>query len=365
MIFQTVRLWKLRRKTKKIEKTFIQHRHRLANQDRIQIDALINETFSRISRKDAAGAITSFEKLNEACHRYLSLPLVLRFGLYTVGLAVTIVVALIIRQTWFELYEIPSGSMRPTLKENDRLAVSKTTFGLNIPMKPKHLFFDEKLPKRGSIVVFTGNGMNIENNRTNYFYLFPGYKQYVKRLIGLPGDSLYFYGGKIYGIDKEGQDTKLHEILTPNEHIPFIYLEGNIRSNRQTNSYYGTSYIYQMNSPIAKITEEVFGHFKGSLISKQKVEDLYELYGMENFATSRIVPKEMVSDPFYRKAGAEYFLELTHHPSIRQIDLDYDHALHHGPRPHVEMSYIPLSETQLRHIFDALYSARFQVIGGR
>ena len=101
-----------------------------------------------------------------------------------------------------------SGSMRPTLKEKDMLLVSKTDFGINIPLQAKHLYFDQDLLKRGSIVIFTSKNLDISDQNMLYFYLFPGKKQLVKRLIGKPGDILYFYGGRIYGIDKHGNEIK-------------------------------------------------------------------------------------------------------------------------------------------------------------
>ena len=65
---------------------------------------------------------------------------------YTLELVVALVMALIIasivRQVWFELYEIPTGSMRPTFKEQDHLTVTKTAFGINMPFKTKHIYFD-------------------------------------------------------------------------------------------------------------------------------------------------------------------------------------------------------------------------------
>ena len=56
------------------------------------------------------------------------------------------------------------------------------------------------------LLVFTGENMDIRDVDTMYFYIFPGKKQYVKRLMGKPGDLLYFYGGEIYGIDGDGKD---------------------------------------------------------------------------------------------------------------------------------------------------------------
>lgn len=71
--------------------------------------------------------------------------------------------------------------------------------------------------------------MDIHDVNTIYFYLFPGKKQFVKRLIGKPGDILYFYGGQIYGIDKDGNDISKElnpEFLSKIDHVPYIHLNG-------------------------------------------------------------------------------------------------------------------------------------------
>src|SRR4029079_5709846 len=64
-----------------------------------------------------------------------------------VAIAVALCVAIVVRQMWFEPYEMPTGSMRPTLKEQDRLIVTKTDFGINLPLKPAHIYFDPHLVK--------------------------------------------------------------------------------------------------------------------------------------------------------------------------------------------------------------------------
>ncbi|MBS0627828.1 MAG: signal peptidase I, partial [Verrucomicrobia bacterium] len=149
------------------------------------------------------------------------------------GLGVALCFAVLIRLVWFELYEIPTGSMRPTLKEKDHLIVSKTTFGINIPFSTGHFYFSPDLVKRNGIFVFTGQNMDIRDVDTRYFYLFPGKKQYIKRLMGKPGDTLYFYGGLLYGIDKEGKDITAE--LQPSrldriEHVPFLQFEGKVNT---------------------------------------------------------------------------------------------------------------------------------------
>ena len=70
---------------------------------------------------------------------------------------------------WFEPYTILTGSMRPTLKEEDYLVVSKTDYGINIPLQAAHFYFDPNLVQRGSVIVFNGENMDIEDNNTTYF----------------------------------------------------------------------------------------------------------------------------------------------------------------------------------------------------
>ncbi len=70
--------------------------------------------------------------------------------------------ALLIRSAWFELYHVPTGSMRPTIHELDRLVVSKTAFGLNRPLGSTPLFFDPHLLERGQIVTFTSFGLDMQ-----------------------------------------------------------------------------------------------------------------------------------------------------------------------------------------------------------
>ncbi|MBP7075125.1 MAG: S26 family signal peptidase, partial [Rhabdochlamydiaceae bacterium] len=61
---------------------------------------------------------------------------------FIIGIGMALFIAILIRQMWFELYEIPTGSMRPTFKEQDRVSVSKTDFGVNYPLTPGHFYFN-------------------------------------------------------------------------------------------------------------------------------------------------------------------------------------------------------------------------------
>ena len=85
------------------------------------------------------------------------------------------VVALFIRQFVVEAFKIPSGSMIPTLTIGDHLLVNKFVYGPRIPFTDTR-FFSGREPKRGDIIVFKYP----ENEDKNY----------IKRVIGLPGDKI-------------------------------------------------------------------------------------------------------------------------------------------------------------------------------
>tara|TARA_B100000963_G_scaffold355003_1_gene372480 strand:+ start:1636 stop:2376 length:741 start_codon:yes stop_codon:yes gene_type:complete len=99
-----------------------------------------------------------------------------------------LIIAILIRSLLFQPFYIPSSSMEPTLLVGDRIFVSKYTYGYSkhsFPFSPnitnKRFFF--KSPKRGDLVVFKTPA----DNRTDY----------IKRLIGMPGDTIQFVDGSI------------------------------------------------------------------------------------------------------------------------------------------------------------------------
>jgi signal peptidase I len=302
---------------------------------------------------------------------------------FVVALAFALAVAVLVRQMWFEFYEIPTGSMRPTLKEQDRLVVSKTDFGINLPLTTKHLYFDNNLVQRNGIFIFTVENMDVEDADTVYFYLFPGKKQYIKRLIGKPGDTLYFYGGKVYGIDRDGKDISPElqvAQLESIDHIPFIHFEGKVvlpeKGAAQTRGIYSSAILYQMNEPIAKLYMAPNHQIVGEMLNLSQihdanapsVKDYGDLWGMNNYATARLLTKEqarglpnqMISD---MEEGVLY-LELKHHPSLQSLKLNRDPYGRLRPMLGLSTTVIPLKETHLRALFDNLYTARFIVKNG-
>ena len=100
-----------------------------------------------------------------------------------------ILIALLVRTVAFEPFNIPSGSMIPTLLIGDYLFVSKYSYGyskhsmpLSLPVFSGRIFFSE--PERGDVAVFKLP----TDDETDY----------IKRLIGLPGDRIQMKSGRLY-----------------------------------------------------------------------------------------------------------------------------------------------------------------------
>ena len=118
-----------------------------------------------------------------------------------------LLIALFIRSFFFQPFYIPSSSMEPNLLIGDRLFVSKYSYGYSqhsFPFSPK-IFTGrilKKTPKRGDVVVFKTPA----DNRTDY----------IKRLIGLPGDKVQIINKDLYlngiKIEKKQVETSLNII---------------------------------------------------------------------------------------------------------------------------------------------------------
>ena len=97
-------------------------------------------------------------------------------------------IAILIRSLLIQPFYIPSSSMEPTLLVGDRIFVSKYTYGYSkhsFPFSPNFSGkrFFSKSPIQGDLVVFKTPA----DNRTDY----------IKRLIGLPGDEIQFVNGEL------------------------------------------------------------------------------------------------------------------------------------------------------------------------
>lgn len=307
---------------------------------------------------------------------------------FVLGLVFAILIAFCIRQFWFELYEVPTGSMRPTVLEKDRLVVSKTPFGLHLPFTKKILFFNEDRVQRGSIVVFTVADMDLEDPDTKYFYLFPGKKRLIKRCMAKGGDTIYFYGGKIYGIDKEGRpftelsDPQLlqQEKIASFNHIPYInFQDRSTFSDPIGNNVFSKINLKWMNKEIARLQFDGKGNFKSSFYNNEKWSTpeganfsshkfpayFSELWGASNNAMVRIVTQEEARRFYPDKIQTNHknFLEIRHSPNGVAPKPEMLQNKHFVLEPTFVafQSLIPLDNQHLQLLMQNMTTARFVV----
>ena len=134
------------------------------------------------------------------------------------SIAGALVIFLFIRTFFVEAFRIPSGSMIPTLLVGDWLFVNKLVYGPHIPFTQINLP-GYSAPKRGDVVVFVSpfqpDEAAIGNDATPTL---------VKRLIGMPGDTIYMREGLVHvnGIAQRQGFATANEKGDPNSVDPLF-----------------------------------------------------------------------------------------------------------------------------------------------
>jgi len=150
-----------------------------------------------------------------------------------------LIIAVLIRSIIIQPFYIPSSSMEPNLLVGDRLFVSKYSFGYSrhsFPFSPP-LFkgrFLPKIPKRGDVIVFK----TPSDNRTDY----------IKRLIGLPGDKIKFIDGDLHINNSQILKTRLSTndtIYCGSNVIPVNTFEEKLPNGKKYESVYRKNYTFQ------------------------------------------------------------------------------------------------------------------------
>ena len=132
-----------------------------------------------------------------------------------------LLIALVIRTVAFEPFNIPSGSMLPTLEIGDYLFVSKFSYGysqhslpLSLPLIPGRILFSD--PERGDVAVFKLPS----DNKTDY----------IKRIVGIPGDKIQVKNGRLRINGKTVSRRKVKDYS----------IQGNFGQNRRVSQYIET-----------------------------------------------------------------------------------------------------------------------------
>lgn len=125
------------------------------------------------------------------------------------ALIVAFVIAMFIRAFILQAYRIPSSSMEDTLLKGDHILATKFTYGLTMPFTTKKIWGADKIPERGDIIIFT---FPVNHDM-----------DFVKRVIGLPGDVIevrdkkVFINGKRHEIPSEKYTDPFSITIGPNK----------------------------------------------------------------------------------------------------------------------------------------------------
>ena len=149
-----------------------------------------------------------------------------------------LIIAIIIRSFFIQPFYIPSSSMEPNLLIGDRLFVTKYSYGYSkhsFPFSPP--VFDGRLfsrtPEIGDVVVFKTPA----DNRTDY----------IKRLIGLPGDKIQFINGNLFLNNSEILKSRLstNDIIYCGKKIKVNTFEEILPNDKIYNTVYLKNYSFQ------------------------------------------------------------------------------------------------------------------------
>ncbi len=150
-----------------------------------------------------------------------------------------LIIAIIIRSLLVQPFYIPSSSMEPNLLVGDRLFVTKYSYGYSkhsFPFSPpilkNRIFFKE--PNRGDVVVFKTPA----DNRTDY----------IKRLVGLPGDKIQFINSNLFINNSEILKSKISTndiIYCGKKKIDVFTFEEILPDGKKHISVYSKNYTFQ------------------------------------------------------------------------------------------------------------------------
>ncbi len=154
-----------------------------------------------------------------------------------------LIIAVIIRSFLIQPFYIPSSSMEPNLLVGDRIFVTKYSYGYSkhsFPFSPpifkNRILFKE--PKRGDVVVFKTPA----DNRTDY----------IKRLIGLPGDSIQFIESNLFLNSNEilkSRISRKDKIYCGNKIIDVFTFEEILPNRKKFKTVYLKNYTFQNSDP--------------------------------------------------------------------------------------------------------------------
>jgi signal peptidase I len=167
-----------------------------------EVQGEIQAVETALSGEDLDQLRKAIAGLDDAMDKHLAFARKSTVREYSESIGVAVAVALLLRAFVVEAFQIPSGSMIPTLQIGDHIFVSKFSYGLSIP------FTDTKIlqyaqPKRGDVIVFKYP----QDHSTDY----------IKRVVGLPGDVIEMKQEELYVNGKPVHRERLPRVCNDGE----------------------------------------------------------------------------------------------------------------------------------------------------
>jgi signal peptidase I len=150
---------------------------------RAELDEKIKAVETASAGTDLDALREALSALDEKMEKHLAFARKSTVREYAESIGVAVAIAFFLRAFVVEAFQIPSGSMIPTLEVGDHIFVSKFSYGISLPFTDKRLV-SFGMPSRGDVIVF-----KFPNDHS---------VDYIKRVVGLPGDRVEVRHNQIF-----------------------------------------------------------------------------------------------------------------------------------------------------------------------
>ena len=159
------------------------HGGRLGTEQRAAVEHALAELVAARAAGHSAELAEALSHIDQLLTEHLSFARKGASREYVESIGVAVLIALLLRAFVVEAFKIPSGSMIPTLQVGDHIFVNKFIYGIRIPYTNIKLKTHVREPRRGEVIVFV--------------YPVDPEKDFIKRIVGIPGDTVQVCGGEV------------------------------------------------------------------------------------------------------------------------------------------------------------------------
>ena len=169
------------------------------------VDVFVLRPRRKIASEQARGKLEPGQAADSAADDLMREPVVVE---YAISFFPVLAIVLVLRSFLFEPFQIPTGSMIPTLLVGDFILVNKFSYGIRLPVIGTKIFEVDE-PKNGDVMVF------VPPHEDEYF---------IKRVIGIPGDRVRYQDKTLY-INDEKQSQEFVAQIPPDKPRYLVYEE--------------------------------------------------------------------------------------------------------------------------------------------